>query len=65
MTLFSVYWVSAISLAEVVNLSGQPVMNWDVEKETTGGVVLSDPKVAKVETGVNHLITRFISEFIS
>ncbi len=59
MTLFSVYWVSTIALAE------QPVMNWNVEKETTGGVVLSDPKVAKVETGVNHLITRFISDFIS
>ena len=41
------------------------MMTWDVEKEITGGVVLSDPKVAKVETSKNHLITRFINEFIT
>ena len=40
-------------------------MTWDVEKEITGGVVLSDPKVTKVETSKNHLITRFINEFIT
>jgi len=27
-----------------LNLRGQPVMTWDVEKEITGGVVFSGPK---------------------